>query len=153
MSHVQWVNDVTGTKVFFRKLNSDETKFGTCYFFNAIHPCPVWLIRAQLTWLYSVSWAGWRLVVWNRPPSHPQMFGFFKTCSDQLTHVASAGARLCTALYVPIKGIVLSFICSSTQQQLAGEVTPLWCTKRRFIKSRSYLQKCLIACAYAFSFF
>lgn len=123
---------------------------------NVTHSCSV-----DLT-LQCVMSGGRGLVVWNRPPSRPQMFFcwgfffvclFFKTCGDQLTHIASAGA-ISETLHssLPIKGIVLlSFICS-TQQQLAGEVTHLWCTKRRFIKSRSYLQKYFIARAYALWF-
>lgn len=149
MSHVQLVNDVTGNKVFFKKLKSDETKFGTCSFLM-----PMWLIRAQLTWLYSVSWAGGG--GWWFGTGHLHAFTdvfLFAAISWLMSHQLELFLRLCTALYVPIKGIVLlSFICSSTQQQLAGEVTHLWCTKRRFIKSRSYLQKYFIARAYALWF-
>lgn len=94
MSHVQLVNDVTGNKVFFKKLKSDETKFGTCSFLM-----PMWLIRAQLTWLYSVSWAGGGGWWFGTGHLHAPrcffvgfFFSFFKTCGDQLTHIASAGA-------------------------------------------------------------
>lgn len=159
MSHVQLVNDVTGNKVFFKKLKSDETKFGTCSFLM-----PMWLIRAQLTWLYSVSWAGgggWWFGTGHLHAPRCFFVGVFflfvcflrlAAISWLISHQLELFLRLCTALYVPIKGIVLlSFICS-TQQQLAGEVTHLWCTKRRFIKSRSYLQKYFIARAYALWF-
>lgn len=124
---------------------------------NVTHSCSV-----DLT-LQCVMSGGRGLVVWNRPPSRPQMFFcwvfFLFVCflrlaaiSWLISHQLELFLRLCTALYVPIKGIVLlSFICS-TQQQLAGEVTHLWCTKRRFIKSRSYLQKYFIARAYALWF-
>lgn len=62
---------------------------------NVTHSCSV-----DLT-LQCVMSGGRGLVVWNRPPSRPQMFFcwgfffvclFFKTCGDQLTHIASAGA-------------------------------------------------------------
>lgn len=119
---------------------------------NVTHSCSV-----DLT-LQCVMSGGRGLVVWNRPPSrlHRCFFVCFlrlAAISWLMSHQLELFLRLCTALYVPIKGIVLlSFICSSTQQQLAGEVTHLWCTKRRFIKSRSYLQKYFIARAYALWF-
>lgn len=51
---------------------------------NVTHSCSV-----DLT-LQCVMSGGRGVVVWNRPPS--RLHRWFFVCSDQLTHVASAGA-------------------------------------------------------------